>query len=352
MSPIPASVADDIPSEVAALAAYFFVGCGTLGVLEGWSPLQSAYFLTVSITTVGYGDIVPVTDAGKLFTSAYILVGIFGAFNILASLLASGPLLRARGWQEGAVEGVGELLGLRWLTRKVDTLDRSLSLQEVNASINYTRRYLLSLLGPLVIFVGGVVLSHSLGGFESLSDSVYWAVATMTTVGFGDLTPAASGVPQPWGELLAILYIPIAVIVLADAVAEVARITLRRQLRESDLAGRLGEYLCTEAAELRDPSKPLSEAEFLIAVLIERDVVDSQTLMAVRRQYRELSRLGAADDTEVHHELSADAWFRILRQRGELPPDVTTLAATPDGGFGLWYERYWVPSVEARIDTL
>jgi len=58
----------------------------TLGVLglgttvyhyvEGWSWIDSLYFSVITLTTVGYGDFYPQTDAGKLFTIFYIIIGI------------------------------------------------------------------------------------------------------------------------------------------------------------------------------------------------------------------------------------------------------------------------------------
>ena len=43
---------------------------------EGWSWVDSVYFSVVTLTTVGFGDITPQTDAGKLFTIVYIILGI------------------------------------------------------------------------------------------------------------------------------------------------------------------------------------------------------------------------------------------------------------------------------------
>lgn len=44
--------------------------------LEGWSYVDSLYFSVVTLTTIGYGDFAPQTDAGKIFTVLYIIAGI------------------------------------------------------------------------------------------------------------------------------------------------------------------------------------------------------------------------------------------------------------------------------------
>jgi len=44
--------------------------------VEGWTWLDSSYFSVITLTTVGYGDFSPQTDSGKVFTMAYIFVGL------------------------------------------------------------------------------------------------------------------------------------------------------------------------------------------------------------------------------------------------------------------------------------
>jgi voltage-gated potassium channel len=43
--------------------------------VEHWSWLDSFYFSMVALSTVGFGDLSPETVAGKLFTVAYIVLG-------------------------------------------------------------------------------------------------------------------------------------------------------------------------------------------------------------------------------------------------------------------------------------
>lgn len=64
-------------------------------LVEGWDPIDSVYFATVTIATVGYGDFTPQTDAGKIFTVGYVLVGI-GLFVAAGAALADHILRRSR----------------------------------------------------------------------------------------------------------------------------------------------------------------------------------------------------------------------------------------------------------------
>jgi hypothetical protein len=60
------------------LAALGLLGIGTVvyHALEDWSWIDSLYFSTVAVTTVGFGDLAPSTDGSKLFTVLYILFGV------------------------------------------------------------------------------------------------------------------------------------------------------------------------------------------------------------------------------------------------------------------------------------
>jgi voltage-gated potassium channel len=44
--------------------------------VEDWSLLDSFYFSAITLATVGYGDLVPSTPGGKLFTVFYVFAGV------------------------------------------------------------------------------------------------------------------------------------------------------------------------------------------------------------------------------------------------------------------------------------
>ena len=44
--------------------------------VEDWGWIDSFYFTVMTLTTVGYGDFVPATNAGKLFTTVFIFAGL------------------------------------------------------------------------------------------------------------------------------------------------------------------------------------------------------------------------------------------------------------------------------------
>lgn len=57
--------------------------------VENWSLLDSLYFCVMTMTTIGYGDLVPTTDISKIFTIIYAFITI-GIFVSLAAKLATG----------------------------------------------------------------------------------------------------------------------------------------------------------------------------------------------------------------------------------------------------------------------
>jgi len=66
----------DARGPLVLVASLLIAGTTFYTIVEGWSVVDAVYFCAMSLATVGYGDVVPDTDAGKIFTVVYVLAGI------------------------------------------------------------------------------------------------------------------------------------------------------------------------------------------------------------------------------------------------------------------------------------
>lgn len=81
--------------RVAAVVAILILLIGAVfyHFVEGLAWLDAFYFCTITLTTVGYGDITPHTPEGKLFTIFYVLIGI-GVIATFANLLLKNAVVK------------------------------------------------------------------------------------------------------------------------------------------------------------------------------------------------------------------------------------------------------------------
>ncbi len=77
-------------------------GSGTLGymLLEGWSELDAFYMTTISLTTVGFGEVQPLSREGRLFTIVLILLGVgvltYGISSLVEYILSARVGMQVR----------------------------------------------------------------------------------------------------------------------------------------------------------------------------------------------------------------------------------------------------------------
>jgi hypothetical protein len=74
--------------------AVIIIGVGTalFHWLEGWSWVDSLYFVVITLTTIGYGDFSPTTPLTKLITVFYGLNG------VILLLVLFDVIRQLRGW--------------------------------------------------------------------------------------------------------------------------------------------------------------------------------------------------------------------------------------------------------------
>ena len=88
------------------------IGFGTLGyiVIEMWSPLDALYMTVITLTTVGFGEVYPLSHSGKIFTIILVVMGVAGVaytLSVIARMVVEGEiksLLGRRKMQKGLKE--------------------------------------------------------------------------------------------------------------------------------------------------------------------------------------------------------------------------------------------------------
>jgi voltage-gated potassium channel len=84
---------------------------GTVGfvLIEKKTVVESAYFVIVTVATVGYGDIHPATQAGRIFTIFLIVVGVGTFLGVIANLT---ELMLAKREIEGLMKKLNMVIGV------------------------------------------------------------------------------------------------------------------------------------------------------------------------------------------------------------------------------------------------
>ena len=72
---------------LAILVLAFLIGILGSMAIEGLSPLDAAYFVVVTVATVGYGDITPQTPAGRALVIFIIIAGVGSFVAVFANAI-------------------------------------------------------------------------------------------------------------------------------------------------------------------------------------------------------------------------------------------------------------------------
>lgn len=230
------------------LVAFFlvlsYIGVGILfyHFVEHWPVVDCVYFAMVIVTTVGYGDVIPLSTAGKAFTIFFAFYGIC-TIGMALGRLARLFLERQKGIAKEATQKL--LRNVDSANAVMNTMqDKELSLAVPVAPNKEKKRQrkapkwchvlfsdsnkaILSALVPITVSIGGGLIVGAIEGWPVL-DCFYYSIITITTVGFGDLSPKSEG-----ARIFAIFYLPLAVVSVAHGIGSVVEELSKRSVMRS-----------------------------------------------------------------------------------------------------------------------
>lgn len=94
------------------LAALLIAGVSGYMAIEGWSFLDALFMTVITVTTVGFREVHPLSDGGRVFTIFLILFGVGTAFYILTTVVQTVV--------EGELAGA---LGVRRMQARIEALN-------------------------------------------------------------------------------------------------------------------------------------------------------------------------------------------------------------------------------------
>eukprot|EP00656_Telonema_subtile_P024998 TRINITY_DN27134_c0_g1_i2.p1 TRINITY_DN27134_c0_g1~~TRINITY_DN27134_c0_g1_i2.p1 ORF type:complete len:410 (-),score=89.70 TRINITY_DN27134_c0_g1_i2:51-1280(-) len=215
-----------------SLILCLLIGVGVVfySLYEDWSFVDSLYFVIVTITSVGYGDLLPSDTGSKMFTVVYIL-----ATGCLVAISAGR-------WVSAATDAQGKGgTNISYCDEK-DT-------EHVWHAAARRKACFAVLLACAALLV--LTLFFLFGDDETdfdLVDALYLSIMTATTIGYGDISPVSED-----ARLVCCFLILIVVVFFANAIQTIARVhqdahlakiahrKLRKHITRADLARYGGE---------------------------------------------------------------------------------------------------------------
>ncbi|XP_067428951.1 potassium channel subfamily K member 2-like [Thunnus thynnus] len=140
-----------------------------------WDFSSSFFFAGTVITTIGFGNISPHTEGGRIFCIIYALLGI----------PLFGFLLAGVGDQLGTIFGKG--------IAKVEKMIVKWKVSQTKIRVISTLLFIL--FGCLIFVALPAVIFKHIEGWSTL-ESIYFVVITLSTIGFGDFVAGEKG----WSE--------------------------------------------------------------------------------------------------------------------------------------------------------
>jgi len=256
---------------------------------EGWSLVQCIYFAIVVVTTVGYGDFLPTSNRSKIAT---IVMAHFALIIVAFAISEVVTIVQSKA------------------NKALRTDEKGLGIFNKDAAKKRRRyRSLLSFLCYLIILLVGTVVFAIFIDWEKDTgnrwlNGLYLTVITVTTIGFGDFSPAGHPCLKAFGCLLMIIGIPSAAsfltlltqLIFGEAHEEKHLKVIRDRLtarKFEELNGWVKEMRADGLGNYRNQGEnQVSRFEYLCFVLVKNGVVNLSSIKQVMMNLDEIDTTG------------------------------------------------------------
>ncbi|KAK6269505.1 hypothetical protein POUND7_006610 [Theobroma cacao] len=230
--------------------------------------LDAVYFCVVTMTTVGYGDLVPNSNLTKLLACAFVFTGM---------ALIGLVLTKAADYLVEKQETL--LVKALHMHQKVGQLE---ILKEIeNNRIKY--KFYMALILLIVLILTGTIFLSKVENLD-LIDAFYCVCSTITTLGYGDKSFSTEG-----GRIFAVFWILAGTICLAQFFLYIAELNTEKRQRAlvKWVLCRRMTNVDLEAADLDDDGV-VGAAEFVLFKLKEMGKICQDDILLIMEEFEEL----------------------------------------------------------------
>mmetsp|Transcript_42934 Transcript_42934/g.48763 ORF Transcript_42934/g.48763 Transcript_42934/m.48763 type:complete len:386 (+) Transcript_42934:347-1504(+) len=301
-------------------------------IFENWSITTSIYFSVVTFTTIGYGDITPTTDGGKLFCCFYSLFGVCMVgglvLNIIGLRLLAAQERTMQEVRKRSVQRVTNMFTPILLNNKEKegSLRPSLPPGHVllvedednnNNDTNYIKIIMKLMMGIVLISIVSHYFifeqQHDDYGLNrsSIINTMYFTICTITTIGYGDISPPTKE------SIITILFLPLIVAFMGEVMGQISSFyisQMEKQLEDEFLRRELT-FADLEQMDCNQDGY-VTTFEFVTFMLCAMNKVDSKNdidrLVSLFQ-----NELCCATSEENRHKLTKEELVLRMKQRHE-----------------------------------
>ncbi|GMH48930.1 hypothetical protein TL16_g00401 [Triparma laevis f. inornata] len=280
---------------------YIFFGVLCFSLAEGWTFIHAFYFVVVTLTTVGYGDQGDwVSEFARFFCSVYALVGILllgTALGVIGSeIITQHEKVVKEMQRKAAIKREKKKKKKKGLPRgsesNLSDSTETTRFSSFSSSNPYNQSVYRTLFVPFLtlffIIACGMLLIHFDNGKLSLNECLYFAIITVTTIGYGDI----------YCKGFAIIYILFGVTAVGNVLTEIANKVIDHQhaaAMESILTRKI------KAHEFKDfdldGNGTIERTEYVLRKMILVGLVDQSDILRVEKEFDLMDLDGSGEIT-------------------------------------------------------
>jgi potassium channel subfamily K len=248
--------------------------------------LDALYFSVVTLTTVGYGDLLPQSDVSRGICMIYAAVGLI-FFGVVLAQFGQKVVEKQKAVLDNVQLSTSNQVIENLSHDKDEEVTKSMVILESETITKKIFKILLYRL-PLIVMIG--IFGIIVGRVEkwSLISSLYFSCMTSTTIGYGDFAPETKEM-----KILALFFIPLSVGIVGETLGALANAFVEKETErvEAQYLQRKLTVVDLKKMDTNDDEK-VTKVEFIVLMLKVMNKVDSETIERISNAFHRLDKDG------------------------------------------------------------